>query len=84
MWLETAVEQLMKQKENKQGRRLISALAIAYYLNMFQPSDPKQKEFLVPLLEMLQLHVDSDSKTCPGYTSVKAVVPPEHRYGPVS
>ncbi len=78
------MEQLMKQKENKHGRRLISALAIAYYLNMFQPSDPKQKGFLVPLLEMLQLQVDSNSKTCPGYTSVEAVVLPKHRYGPVS
>lgn len=80
-WLESAVEKLMEGPvQDESGRRVISALTLAYCLLILDITQPKHKEFLFPVLEMLQLHVDTEKKVCHGYDHLLTVIQPDERY----
>ena len=64
-WIESVVADL--KEEAGGGKRLVSALTLAYCFWKLGINHPKYKEFVFPVLEMLQLSVDTETRTCPEY-----------------
>ncbi len=77
-WMESVVEELMVS--NGSGRRVISALTIAHCFKRLEITQPKQKNFLFPVFEMLELGVEMQQKTCPDFELIQAHLLTEHRY----
>ena len=79
-WLESIVKKLKEIPEDGSGKRLVSAFTIAYcFYQLYIPMHPKLDQFVVPLLQMLQLK-PSKTKMCPEYELLCNVLPKEKRY----
>ena len=84
-WLESIVESLKEIPDDGSGRRLVSAVTIAYcFLQLAIPTNYLNlDECILPLLQMLQLKA-AESKMCPDYHLLCSVLPKENRYNSAS
>lgn len=65
-WLENVVMKLHRVKTLQ--RQFISAICVACCLHLCQVDSRLKKDYLFPLLRMLQVQPDRESRTCPEYT----------------
>ncbi len=78
VWLEEVVEELVEESDDSGGRRIVSALTIAHCFLTLELSQPKHENFLFPVLEMLQLSVDLESRRCHVYDLVRTFIQRDH------
>ena len=79
-WLELITKNLTAIPDDGSGKRLVSAVTIACcFYRLGIPLHPEVDEFVVPLLQMLQLK-PTKSKMYPQYHLLCSVLPKENRY----
>ena len=80
-WLESVLESLNETTDDGSGKRLVSALTITYsFYCLSIPMHPKLDLLAVPLLRMLQLKPNTETKRCPDYDLLCSVLPKKKRY----
>ena len=78
-WLESIVKVLEERANDCSGKHLVSAATIAYCFYVLTLSQPKLEKFAVPLLGMLELKGNVETRRCPDYDFLCTTLSTERR-----